>query len=87
MAEIQILQGDLQLHMHVMALGRLLLLITHAPKAAKPGEAATPKEPAHRYSSLLSSEVDTSYKFACTRGSTGKCHHSCMHANGKTRVM
>ena len=34
--------------MDVMTLGRLFLLISHASKAAKPREAATPKEPAHK---------------------------------------
>lgn len=43
-AEVQVLQSDLQLHMHIVALGRHLLFVAHAPKAAKAREAAAPKE-------------------------------------------
>ena len=50
--QVEVLQSDLQLHMDVVALGRLFLLIPHAPKAAKPREAATPKEPATRTRAL-----------------------------------
>ncbi len=45
-AKVQVLQSDLKLHMHIVALGRYLLFVAHAPKPAKAWEAATPKESA-----------------------------------------
>ncbi len=45
-AQVEVLEGDLQVHPDIIPLGRLLFFLSHPPKAAKATKAAATKESA-----------------------------------------